>query len=150
MAAQDDKIAILDACDPTDPAWAATGGCALKKGDVTRDEAGALLFSPLSSATIGHPAWRNEPSFLTIEPNKTVRVTNKGGEVHTFTEVAAFGGGRIPGLNQGLTSAPECAAAVDLAPGAGTEVTGLGEGNHLFMCCIHPWMRALIKVKPKD
>jgi hypothetical protein len=21
--------------------------------------------------------------------------------------------------------------------------------NHRFMCCIHPWMRALIKVKPR-
>ena len=25
----------------------------------------------------------------------------------------------------------------------------LKEGNHRFQCCIHPWMRAIIKVKPK-
>jgi hypothetical protein len=39
--------------------------------------------------------------------------------------------------------------ATDLQPGDRTEVSGLAEGNHRFQCCIHPWMRALIKVKPK-
>jgi hypothetical protein len=39
---------------------------------------------------------------------------------------------------------------VDLAPGARTGVTGLSVGNHHFQCCIHPWMRAVIKVKPDD
>jgi hypothetical protein len=26
---------------------------------------------------------------------------------------------------------------------------GLAEGNHRFQCCIHPWMRAIVKVKPE-
>jgi plastocyanin len=145
-----DEIAILDDCDPTDPTWAPTGGCTLEKGDVNRAEFNALLFSPLSLSTVGHPAWRNEPSYLKIELNERVKVKNKGGRGHTFTEVAAFGGGRVPPLNRGLTPAPECAAAADLPPGASFEVTGLSVGNHRFQCCIHPWMRALIKVKPED
>jgi len=29
-------------------------------------------------------------------------------------------------------------------------VSGLAEGNHHFQCCIHPWMRAVIKVKRED
>jgi plastocyanin len=148
------KVKILDDCDPTDPDWAPTGGCVLREGDVNEAEFRLFLFSPLTvpspeSFVIGHPAWRNEPSFLKIKPNEKVKVENEGGRGHTFTEVAAFGGGIVPVLNQGLTPAPECAAATPLPPGARTEVTGLSEGDHLFQCCIHPWMRALIKVQPE-
>ncbi len=149
-AGREDEIAILDDCDPTDPTWAPTGGCALERGDVRRDEFNAELFSQLSLATVGHQAWRNQPSYAKIERDETVTVTNKGGRGHTFTEVAAFGGGRIPALNQGLTPARECATATDLPPGASMDVRGLSVGNHRFQCCIHPWMRALIKVKPSD
>ncbi len=149
-ATSGDEIAIVDDCDPRDPTWAPTGGCTLEKGDVTRDEFNALLLSPLSSATVGHPAWRNQPSYLKIELNETLEVTNKGGRGHTFTEVAAFGGGRIPPLNRGLAPAPECATAKDLTPGSQLLVSGLSAGNHRFQCCIHPWMRALVKVQAKD
>jgi plastocyanin len=110
----------------------------------------ALLQSPLSKAVIGHPAWRNDPSYLKIETNQTVEVRNKGGRTHTFTEVAQFGGGRVPPLNFGLQAAPECATAVNLPPGTETNVTGLSIGDHRFQCCVHPWMRTLIKVKPND
>jgi len=34
-----------------------------------------------------------------------------------------------------------------LAPGASLKVKGLDVGTHLFECCIHPWMRAAIKVE---
>ena len=146
----EDKVAILDDCDPTDPTWAPTGGCTLEEGDVNRAEFNALLLSPLSLSTVGHPAWRFGPSYLKIEPNETVKVKNDGGRGHTFTQVAAFGGGQVPPLNQGLRPAPECAAAAILPPGASFEVTGLSVGNHRFQCCIHPWMRALVKVKPED
>jgi hypothetical protein len=132
--------------------WDPTGGCTLKKGDVTLEEFNDLLTSPLSLATIGHPAWRNAPTYLKIKPDKTVNVTNRGGRLHTFTEVAAFGGGRVPPLNVGLTPAPECVTPdivgpTELPPGARLKVDGLDVGNHLFQCCIHPWMRTLIKVK---
>ena len=30
------------------------------------------------------------------------------------------------------------------------EVDNLTPGNHKFQCCIHPWMRAIVKVKPED
>ena len=144
------RIAMRDDCDPTDPAWAPTGGCTLEGGDVNVNEFNALLVSPLSLSTVGHPAWRAEPSYLKVEAGETVVVTNTGGRTHTFTEVAQFGGGRVPPLNKGLTPAPECAAAVNLPAGASQKVQGLSEGNHRFQCCIHPWMRALIKVKPEE
>src|SRR5918999_473825 len=96
VAAAHERIAVLDDCDATDPTWAPIGDCLLEGGDVTRTEFDALLLSPLSLATTGHPSWRNEPGYLTIESDETVRVTNEGGRDHTFTEVAAYGGGPGP------------------------------------------------------
>ena len=146
------KIAIRDDCDPRDPAWNPSGGCALEEGDVTNAEFGVELQSTLApTSVIGHQAWRNDPPYLKIREGQTVRVTNRGGRAHTFTEVANFGGGKIPnpGLNKGLVTAPECPASTNLAPGTGTTVKDLAPGNHRFQCCIHPWMRAIVKVKPK-
>jgi len=146
-------ITILDDCDPSDPGWAPTGGCALKKGLANVAEFDALLVSPLSLSAVGHPAWRNEPSYLKVESGEKVRVINAGGRNHTFTKVAAFGGGRVPPLNIGLTAAPECLlgpAVITLAPGAKLQLEDLPVGIHRFMCCIHPWMRALIRVTEDD
>jgi hypothetical protein len=99
VVAAHERVSIRDDCDPTDPGWAPTGGCTLEGGSVTLAEFNVLLSSPLSTATVGHPAWRNDPSYLKIEPNEAVRVTNAGGRARTFTEVADFAGGRIPPLN---------------------------------------------------
>jgi hypothetical protein len=148
----DPNVAMLDDCDPADPAWAGTGGCGLKPkdGDVTMGEFGALLFSPLGpgGVLIGHPSWRNEPSHLVVDSRKTVRVRNRGGRGHTFTKVANFGGGFVPPLNGALAPAPECLAPTQLVPpGGDSEVTGIAAGLHRFQCCIHPWMRATIRVE---
>lgn len=146
------KIDVLDDCNPNDPGWAPTGGCSLKGGLVSLEEFNLLLGSPLSTAVVGHPAWRNEPSYLVVKAGKGVRAENEGGRFHTLTRVARFGGGRVPPLNQGLTMAPECAlapGAVDpngIAPGGQLDVAGLTNGINRYMCCIHPWMRAEIKV----
>ena len=58
------RLALRDDCDPRDPAWAPTGGCALEEGDVTTAEFFALLNSPPSSAVVGHPAWTIDPTHL--------------------------------------------------------------------------------------
>jgi plastocyanin len=141
------KISIVDYCDPNDPAWGPTGGCLLKEGDVTFAEFSALLHSVLSAAVVGHPGWRFQPSFTELRPDESLRVTNDGGRTHTLTEVANFGGGKVPPLNEGLTPAPECAGSTDIPAGGRLELRGLGSGDHLFQCCIHPWMRALVKVE---
>jgi plastocyanin len=144
-------IAIRDDCDPRDPAWAPTGGCALRRGNVTFAEFARELDSPLALAVIGHQAWRNDPPYLVVEPGKTIRVRNEGGRVHTFTKVANFGGGKVPNpaLNEGLVTAPECPTSVDIPPGGSIRISGLAPGDHRFECCIHPWMRALITVQAK-
>jgi len=143
------KVAMRDDCDPKDPDWAMVGGCDRKRGNVTFAEFNGELDSPRAAAVIGHQAWRNDPSYLVLREGKTLRVTNAGGRPHTFTKVAVFGGGKVPNpaLNEGLTTAPECPGSIDIAPGDNTRISGLAAGNHRFMCCIHPWMRALVKVK---
>jgi len=148
----DQKITIRDDCDPDDPGWTPTGGCTLEEGDVNLAEFQTELSSPFSLSVIGHQAWWNDPPYLKIEAGDTVNVRNRGGRVHTFTEVASFGGGRVPNpaLNKGLIMAQECPTSVDIAPGAGVKLSGLGPGNHRFQCCIHPWMRAIVKVKEEE
>jgi len=145
-------IAMLDDCDPRDPGWDAVGGCVLRRGNVTFAEFVEELDSPLSAAVVGHQAWRNDPQYLVIKAGKSVRVRNDGGRVHTFTRVHEFGGGKVPppaglGLNEGLVIAPECPGSKDVPPGESIQLSGLPPGNHRFQCCIHPWMRAMIKVK---
>lgn len=144
----DRVVSMRDDCDPDDPAWAPTGGCKRRNGDVTAAEFNGELDSPLAASVIGHQAWRNDPSYIEIEADEVLIARNRGGRVHTFTRVTNFGGGQVPPLNEGLVPAPECFAAVDVPPGHEVKVGPLAEGNHRFQCCIHPWMRALIKVKP--
>jgi plastocyanin len=144
------RIAMLDDCDPSDPTWAQIGGCDQRRGDVSRAEFAAENSSPLSLSVIGHQAWRNDPSYLEIREGERVRIANEGGRVHTFTRVEQFGGGKAanPALNKGLTTSPECPASIDVAPGDSIDLSGLAVGNHRFLCCFHPWMRGMIKVKP--
>lgn len=144
----DRRIAMRDDCDPRDPGWNQVGGCDRRRGNVTFAEFNAELNSPLAQSVVGHQAWRNDPSYLVVEHGTTLRVKNVGGREHTFTEVADFGGGVVPPLSRGLTLAPECPLSIGVLPGDSVKVSGLAVGNHLFQCCIHPWMRALVKVKP--
>jgi plastocyanin len=111
----------------------------------------------LAPSVIGHQAWWFDPTYLQVKSGQRVKIHNEGGRVHTFTEVAQFGGGRVPPLNAGqpgtpsMSPAPECVApgVVDIPGGGKDVVDGLTEGNHKFQCCIHPWMRTLIKVAPE-
>jgi plastocyanin len=154
------KVKILDVCDPATfnahpPVGPGLGVICDKDfhGGVTFEEFGELL----TPSAFGHPAWRFNAPYLEIEPNEKVRVTNRGGEGHTFTEVSApegqspFGGGRVPGLNGplGLTALPACAADVApvIPPGDSVQIKDLSDGTHYFQCCIHPWMHAIIEVE---
>ena len=83
-------------------------------------------------------------------------MVDQGGEPHTFTEVAKFGGGFIPKLNApGEEVVPECfggfskisVAKTRILQGSQLQVTGLPKGEHFFQCCIHPWMRTKVEVK---
>ena len=126
----DKTVVIRDDCDPDDPAWDPTGGCARDDGDVTFAEFGVELESTLApTSVIGHQAWRNDPPYLKIEEGETVRIRNRGGRAHTFTEVDNFGGGKIGppfvGLNKGLATASECPTSADMPPGGSQRVEDL-------------------------
>ena len=152
------EVVLRDDCDPRDGGWAATGGCSLRDGDVTVAEFNSYRLSPLAPSVIGHPAWWFDPTYLKVEAGKRLRIRNEGGRTHTFTEVANFGGGRVPPLNAGqlgipaMIPAPECVAAgvIDIPGGKKDVVDGLSPGDHRFQCCIHPWMRTLVKAQDRD
>ena len=153
--AQGATIVLFNNCDPkTFPDALCVASF---QDDTTFQQFLAFLFSPLSPTIVGHPAWRMEPSYFNVEAGENLLVTNHGGEVHTFTEVKEYGGGSVPFLNGEhgpagtipLTEAPECplnAPPGVLSPGDHVDLK-LSPGLHNFMCCIHPWMRAVVDVE---
>jgi plastocyanin len=98
-------------------------------------------------------AWHFAPGTVRLKEGQAVQAYNSGGEVHTFTEVAEFGGGFIPELNQltgDLVPAPECLniPALEFIPAGETGTAEVKpKGMHLYECCIHPWMRATVTVR---
>lgn len=142
-------VGIYDSCDPTtfnavfnDPT------ICIRQGHVPFDRFIAELTQTQKAAQ-----WHFAPNNIEIAAGGSLFAFNKGGEVHTFTRVANFGGGLLPLLNDlsgNTTVAPECTTLEPddfVAPG-GTYTAELNsdELQH-FQCCIHPWMRADLKVK---
>ncbi len=109
----------------------------------------------MAAAGTPAPGWDFEPDELAIKKGTILSVVDQGGEPHTFTEVAHFGGGFIAGLNHGEATVPECTggfsnvavARTRILQGSHLDITGLSKGKHLFECCIHPWMRMEVDVK---
>ena len=148
------QVVALDECDPT------TFNQALGADFCKNISLGAFttLDDLFAEAQSGHPdkKWDFEPDTLRIKQGTTVSVVDQGGEPHTFTEVAQFGGGFIPQLNApGETTVPECSggfakvkvARTRLLQGSTVQLPGLSKGEHNFQCCIHPWMRVKVEVK---
>jgi plastocyanin len=147
------QIVALDECDP------ATFNAAIG-ADFCKNVAlgAATTFSDLfAKAANGKPDpnWDFEPDGISIAKGSALSVVDQGGEPHTFTEVARFGGGFITPLNGGEEMAPECAggfsnlavAKTRILQGSQLQITGLSKGEHHFQCCIHPWMRTTVTVK---
>ena len=148
------QVVALDECDPT------TFNAALGPDFCKNITLGAFttlsqLFAKAAAGT-PDPGWDFEPDTLNIRQGTTVVVVDQGGEPHTFTEVKQFGGGFIPPLNApGEETVPACAggfstvavARTRILQGSQLQITGLSKGEHLFQCCIHPWMRVKVEVK---
>jgi plastocyanin len=144
------QVQMLDDCDPATFNAAIGPGTCVKDGTTTfQTFIGQLLAQGLA------PAWRFAPSQLNLDAGGTLQANNRGGEDHTFTEVANFGGGCIAALNDllGLTPVPECAGfpggafAATLVPAGGTVTTApLPPGIHRYECLIHPWMQTTVTV----
>jgi plastocyanin len=151
------EIRLRDDCDPvTFNAQLGAGAC-VGNGGTTVDEFNAELQRRGSVN-----AWKYNPDNDSLDPGESLTLVNRGGETHTFTKVARFGGGFVAGLNQASgnpTPAPECAtvnadgtltpkpaSATNLRVAGGTSTSGpaVGNGTTLFQCCIHPWMRVTV------
>ena len=116
------QVQVLDDCDPASFNAAIGPGTCVKDGTTTFSEFIAQL-----QAQGRAPAWRFAPGQLTLDAGGTLQAHNRGGEDHTFTEVASFGGGCIAALNDllGLTPVPECAGS----PGGAFAVTLFARGH---------------------
>jgi plastocyanin len=151
------QIVALDECDPVTfnavlgPDFCKNVALAYVTPFATKF---ADLFSEAAAGT-PDPAWDFEPDKVTIKKGTPLIVVDQGGEPHTFTEVKEFGGGFIGPLNHNEAVVRECAggfkdvtvARTRILQGSQLQVTGLSKGEHLFQCCIHPWMRVTVDVK---
>lgn len=147
------QVVALDECDPT------TFNAVLGPDFCKNVALGfATTFNDLfakAAAGTPDPGWDFEPDTLHIKKGTILTVVDQGGEPHTFTEVAKFGGGFIEPLNGGEPTVPECAggfanvavAKTRILQGSQRQITGLSKGEHHFECCIHPWMRMTVEVK---
>jgi hypothetical protein len=147
------QIHTEDTCDPVTFGALCRAGF---RGTTTRDQFNAELDATKRVAT-----WEFGGGDIRVNLGQTFRVDNQGGEVHTFSVVANFGGGRVPGLNERSGNpvvAPECVAGpnpsnVDIASATGINVTTGANGviktrgTFKVQCCIHPWMRATVEIR---
>lgn len=144
------RVNMLDACEPDSFNAAVGAGTCVRSGGMRFD----TFIDQLTRHGVVGP-WRFSPSTASLREGVTLVAFNKGGEVHTLTEVEQFGGGIVPQLNTLAhvpDVAPECAALEedDFVPPGGTyreEVTD--SGTVRFQCCIHPWMRLETQVSDK-
>jgi hypothetical protein len=150
VTAAQHTVTMFDACDPE------TFNAALGAGTCTRS--GGVRFADFLALLGRHHsigAWHFAPPNVTMRAGQMLIARNLGGETHTFTEVDEFGGGIVPDLNRltGLTTvAPECthlAPSDFLAPGSSSSEEEEEAGVEKYQCCIHPWMRAQVRITEK-
>ena len=148
----DKKVRLLDDCEPTTFNAVLGDGACVGNGHTTFAE----FIEELEETQDAHK-WRNQPSQMHLNVGRSTLIENVGGETHTFTPVAAFGGGFVAELN-GISGnpvpAPEClnfgaisfipAGGVEEGPTAGSSTMPVGISR--FQCCIHPWMRTVVEV----
>ena len=139
-------VSMRDECDP------ASFNAALGPGACTRQ--GNVTFMTELTTTQRVGAWQFVPSTFSMQVGQSITARNDGGEGHTFTRVARFGGGVVPELNSAsgnLVPAPECVtlpATAEIMPGGMTTTApALSVGTAYYQCCIHPWMRTTVTVQ---
>jgi hypothetical protein len=151
-AASHRTVQILDNCDPATfnappPAGLGAGACVREGGGLTFQKLGE------SFATGGAQSWRFSPERVTLGDGGSITAINRGGEFHTFSQVAAFAGGCVPPIftAMGLPPNPgaECATlpTTGVPPGQSINTGALDTGTYLFQCLIHPWQRTTVDVR---
>jgi hypothetical protein len=148
--AADHVVKMRDQCDP------ATFDAVLGPNACVRDQRGARVTFAEFNAELARRqevnAWRFNPPETGARTGDVLLAVNEGGEAHTFTRVAHFGGGFVAPLNAASGNpvpAPEClnVRALHIVPPGGSDSRTVGSGDEeLYQCCIHPWMRTTVHV----
>jgi len=156
-AKSDQEVRLRDDCEPVSFNAVLGPGACIGNGGTTIDEFNSEL---AQRGSVG--AWKYNPDHTQLSSGQHLVLVNRGGETHTFTRVAAFGGGFVAPLNQAsgnLVPAAECAtvlpdgslvpkpvSASNIFVPAQQQVAGpaFGPGTTLYQCCIHPWMRVVV------
>src|SRR5262249_52895677 len=111
-----------------------------------------------------HEDWKFNPgpSGASLNNGGTIQIRSDGGERHTFTKVAQYGGGLIAAFNAAVGNAPtrpegqttqnEGNANIRVGQDTTQQFTAgtsplFPKGQHLYQCCFHPWMRTVITVR---
>jgi hypothetical protein len=148
----DENVQVVQVRDDCDPATFNAGppdGPGL--GHICDGDGGTAFgaFIAELQATRVAEKWRFNPNRMS-EPRNIV-AHNRGGETHSFTKVANFGGGQVDVLNAlsgNPVPAPECfqpsVGATFVGPGQDLKVDGVAGGDK-YQCCIHPWMRTTVR-----
>jgi plastocyanin len=160
------EIQIRDDCDPA--TFNAVGLGNICSGD------GHTTFATLANQvmTTGRaPKWRFTPDTVHIALSDSFRATNRGGEVHSFTQVEQVGPSVIPQVNDllhmpGAQPNAECSTgfaklnadpvhnnpqlSTFVLPGQSFTDTPSAPGTELYQCCIHPWMQAVVTIRQDD
>jgi len=162
----DTAIEVQDRCDPAtfDAALGDPHAC-----EPVSSSGGALTFGDFIARVTKDRAaggWRFSRDNVTIRSGQSldVRLT-RGGELHTFTQVPAYGNGCVELLNMLVfpgqdptppadicgTAFPEGqfppTAVAPVRPEMTVSASYLTPGVHRFMCLIHPWMRTTVTVR---
>jgi hypothetical protein len=140
------NMQVLDRCDPASfNAAFGDGTCILRSGGVPLEQ----FLRRVNPKDGGHNAWRFSPGQARLTSGQSLRVNNRGGEVHTFTEVVDFGGGFVEPLNATLPPGTPLAVPIGdlrfIEAGETIDLAALPVGTHRFECLIHPWMQTTVE-----
>ena len=154
LAAKTDQgktVDLKDACDPqtfNDPQTGIGPGTCQRNG-------GVRFQTFLDQLSLHHSVggWHMAPEEVILQVGQVLSAFNHGGETHTFTEVEDFGGGIVPLLNTLGDFGPtitECSSPTleMLAPGESSHEEEEDAGVEKYQCCIHPWMRTIVRIVP--
>lgn len=157
-------IQIRDDCDPATFNSIGLGNICSGDGDTTFARFAKQVM------TLGRaPRWRFQPDRLHLEVGDSFIATNRGGELHSFTEVDHFGPSVVPQVNDllhmhGAQPNAQCSGAFGkflqdpahpqntsfVLPGQSFTDTPGQPGTELYQCCIHPWMHAVITTRADE
>ena len=147
-------IEAYDDCEVASFNAAVGPGTCVGDGETTFDDFIGQLVENGNVPNEAAKDWDFSREDFGLDAGGRLKIVNLGGEFHTFTEVAAFGGSCIPLINDLLNSSPNAGGTLDvipecsdlgttlIPPGGKLTVKNITPGVHRYQCLIHPWMQS--------